>query len=258
METSLDIVRVIRVVRVLRLISMNTQMRSLLGTLEDVHHVILRFFFVFFLIIYSFSCISVEIFKENIAEDFDPNDDDFLDTIDSRVQLNNLKEALLAMFQIAITNNWQDIMFYQVYGSKIGMFGSIFFVLYFVIVVWFGTNIMTAMILGAHVTMVERRQEEKKILDKINHEKRVRKANAKKTRILKARAKADNANASANTANDSNANSRSRPAERESSNKGQEGPLDSDNMVVVKDVRKRLLTKKANSVKNLHSIPDFR
>ena len=74
-----------------------------------------------------------------------------------------MDETLLALFQIAVTNNWQDIMFINIVdGAKVNMWGSLFFIVYFVVVVWFGTNIMGAVVIEAYVTAVDRREKEGK------------------------------------------------------------------------------------------------
>lgn len=83
--------------------------------------------------------------------------------MDPHAQLNTIVQAVLALFQIAVTNNWQDIMFLNcVKGLKVGIWGSVFFICYFMVVVWFGTNIMGAVIIEAYVTAVDRRDKEVK------------------------------------------------------------------------------------------------
>ena len=111
----------------------------------------------------SFAGVAVLMFHGNISEDYDPNDDDQFDVLDPQAQLNTMDEALYALFQIAVTNNWQDIMFINIVdGQKVQMWGSVFFIAYFVVVVWFGTNIMGAVVIEAYVTAVDRRDLEAK------------------------------------------------------------------------------------------------
>ncbi|GMH62067.1 hypothetical protein TrST_g14170 [Triparma strigata] len=158
-----DWARATQCVRVLRLISLSRRMRQLTTTVAGVKNVIVRFFLVFSLLVYSFAAIAVLIFNGNIDDDFDPNDDDGFDVLDPKAQLNTMDESLLALFQIAVTNNWQDIMFINVVdGQTVNMWGSLFFIVYFVVVVWFGTNIMGAVVIEAYVTAVDRRDLEEK------------------------------------------------------------------------------------------------
>jgi len=153
--------RATQCLRVMRLISLSKRMRQLTTTVAGVREVILRFFLVFSLLVYSFAGIAVLIFNGNISEEYDPNDDDQFDVLDPQAQLNTMDEALLALFQIAVTNNWQDIMFIHIVdGQKVKMWGSVFFITYFVVVVWFGTNIMGAVVIEAYVTAVDRRDLE--------------------------------------------------------------------------------------------------
>ena len=138
-------------------------MRQLTTTVAGVKNVIVRFFLVFSLLVYSFAAVAVLIFNGNISDDYDPNDDDGFDVLDPKAQLNTMDQCLLALFQIAVTNNWQDIMFINIVdGQTVDMWGSLFFIIYFVVVVWFGTNIMGAVVIEAYVTAVDRRDLEKK------------------------------------------------------------------------------------------------
>ncbi|GMI08440.1 hypothetical protein TrLO_g4650 [Triparma laevis f. longispina] len=158
-----DWARATQCVRVLRLISLSRRMRQLTTTVAGVKNVIVRFFLVFSLLVYSFAAVAVLIFNGNISDDYDPNDDDGFDVLDPKAQLNTMDQCLLALFQIAVTNNWQDIMFINIVdGQTVDMWGSLFFIIYFVVVVWFGTNIMGAVVIEAYVTAVDRRDLEKK------------------------------------------------------------------------------------------------
>jgi len=95
-----------------------------------------------------------------------------IDVLDPKVQINTIQEATLALFQIAVTNNWQDIMYENcIKGEKVGLWSAIFFIVYFICVVWLGTNIMTAVILDAYVTIVDKR--EKRLQSRENREKSV-------------------------------------------------------------------------------------
>ena len=154
-----------RCLRVLRLISLSKRMRILINTLMTVKNVIVQFFICYSLIIFAFASLALIIFEGNIPEDFDPNngDNDDMNVLNPKVQLNTIEETTMALFQIAVTNNWQDIMYENcINGKTVGLWGAVFFVAYFISVVWLGTNIMTAVILDAYVKIVEKREKRQK------------------------------------------------------------------------------------------------
>lgn len=61
--------------------------------------------------LHSFAATAVIIFEDNLPDGFDPTpDDDVMNNLDARVLLSTLPQAMSALFQIAVTNNWQDVM----------------------------------------------------------------------------------------------------------------------------------------------------
>ena len=162
-----------RCIRVLRLVSLSRHMRQLTTTVGRVRIVVFRFFIIFVLLIYTFASVALIVFKGNLPPDYDPNmndENDDIDVLDPKVTLNTLPEAMLALFQMAVTNNWQDVMFYNCVAPdddnymnakpRVSLWASLFFVVFYIIVVWFGTNIMGAVIIDAYVTVVEARERE--------------------------------------------------------------------------------------------------
>lgn len=157
-------------------------------TLATVKDIIKMFFISFFLIIYAAACLGVVIFRHNLPSDYDSNiatgdddDTDDPDVLDAKVKFNTFSQGVLAIFQIAVSNNWQvtkqthpvpylnrasrrrlvwfddvrastqDVMYPNIIDGKVGYYGCVFFVLFFILIVWFGTNIMTALIIDAYV-----------------------------------------------------------------------------------------------------------
>ena len=64
--------------------------------------------------------------------------------------LTNFKSvghAMIAMFQVLVENNWNDILYSTAAG--VGLPAVLFFVLYYIVVVYFFLNIFTAIVLGS-------------------------------------------------------------------------------------------------------------
>lgn len=147
-----------RAIRVLRILSLSRRLRKMFETLSTVKDIIKMFFISFFLIIYCAACLGVVIFRHNLPSDYDSNiatgdddDSDDPDVLDPKVKFNSFKQGVIAIFQIAVSNNWQDIMYPHIIDGKLGFYGCIFFVVFFILIIWFGTNIMTALIIDAYV-----------------------------------------------------------------------------------------------------------
>jgi len=83
--------------------------------------------------------------------------------------------------QIAVTNNWQDILYFncdpKAGGAGANWWWSLFFVLYFIAVVWFGTNIMAAVIIDSYVQATDRRLTQAQAQEEKEKEKERKKRN---------------------------------------------------------------------------------
>jgi len=73
----------------------------------------------------------------------------------SVVNMNNYGDAFLALLQVSVDNNWQDIMWANSIESEHmsnaeRFFVGVYFITFFVAMGWFGINILTALIIETY------------------------------------------------------------------------------------------------------------
>ena len=156
--------------------------RRIANALVRVWRILGLFLVVFALVIYVYAAIAVELCagmvpgRKHYAYDADDDDDvydDFAEhtrdrqVLDNRVTFNSLSEAWEGLFRIAVTNNWQDGVNAYLLSPPARKnatvlrrtFIGLYFVSFFIIIVWFGTNIMAALVIDAIISFSDDLQE---------------------------------------------------------------------------------------------------
>ena len=140
--------------------------RSVAGALVHVWRVLFFFGVVFALVLYIYAAVAVELCAGIVpgrrhyayGEDDDGPRDRM--ELDNRVTFNSLGEAWEGLFRIAVTNNWQDAVNAYLFSEPARGASSafhrtavgLFFVSFFILSVWFGTNIMAALVIDAIIS----------------------------------------------------------------------------------------------------------
>jgi hypothetical protein len=168
-----------------RLLSLSPRCCRIIEAVADAKNELCLFCVVFALVIYVYACVGVSLLSGRLApinggddnyiydggsNDGDGDDDfagnDTPDVLTGRVALNSYADAFLALFQIAVTNNWQDIMNANAFSRSFDASPAVrwisagYFCSFFMIIVWFGTNVMTALILDVYERAHSRERQE--------------------------------------------------------------------------------------------------
>lgn len=153
-----------------RYLTLSQRTRAVIVAIARVWRILGLFAVVFALAIYVYAAVAVELCagilpgREHWLYD---QDDDFVSdhqddvrdrgVLDNRVVFNSIAQAWENLLRIAVTNNWQDLVNAYVFSSParnnatsfrrtaIGAFLFSFYVL----LVWFGTNVMVALVIDA-------------------------------------------------------------------------------------------------------------
>jgi len=81
--------------------------------------------------------------------------------LDNRVTFNSLSEAWETLLRIAVTNNWQDVVNAHLFTKPARQNATstrrtaigLFLVSFYVLVVWFGTNVLAALVIEAIIAL---------------------------------------------------------------------------------------------------------
>jgi len=155
-----------------RLLIMSKTTRSLVGAICTIYPVLAQFVAVFVLAIYVYAALAAQLCagvlpgRKHWAYQAD-DDDDAAERaaddrrkrriMDTRITFNSLVDAWQTLLQIAVTNNWQDIINAHVFSkaareSTTAPYRTLiafFLASFYVLTVWFGTNVTAAVVIDA-------------------------------------------------------------------------------------------------------------
>uniref|UniRef100_A0A7S2WWN7 Ion transport domain-containing protein n=1 Tax=Rhizochromulina marina TaxID=1034831 RepID=A0A7S2WWN7_9STRA len=156
----------VRAFYMFRLLTLSPQTKDVLETIGRIRELLTLFVIVFFVIIYMYACVAQTLFHNVLTPNFaydadDPTGPDD-DVLGAKVYMGSFGDAFMQLFQIATTNNWQDIMYANLLESgspawKQGFIGF-YFVSFFMVMVWFGTNVLTALVIDVYVVATTRKK----------------------------------------------------------------------------------------------------
>ena len=151
----------LRILIVLRLLTISQKVRSEIGTTWRIRSTMVNFIFIAIVVMYIYACIGVSLLHGHLEPrhlyDGDPGENwiDDASVGQSIVNMNNYGDCFLALLQISVDNNWQDILWANTLESKHmsafqrGAVG-LYFCSFFVFMGWFGLNILTALVIETY------------------------------------------------------------------------------------------------------------
>ena len=152
-----------RILLVLRFLTLSFKVRQEMATTWRVRFAILNFVMITIVVIYTYACVGVSLMHGHLSAyhtyDADPGETYFDDASvgQSKGQVNTYGDAFLVLMQETVDNNWQDLLWANVIEAKhcsshCRAAVGIYFVSFFVVMGWFGLNILTALVIETYVT----------------------------------------------------------------------------------------------------------
>ena len=158
-----------RMLLVLRFLTLSFKVRQEMATTWRVRFAILNFVMITIVVIYTYACVGVSLMHGHLSAyhtyDADPGETYFDDASagQSKGQVNTYGDVFLVLMQETVDNNWQDLLWANVIEGKhcsshcraaVGFY----FVSFFVVMGWFGLNILTALVIETYVTAKAKEQ----------------------------------------------------------------------------------------------------
>jgi voltage-gated sodium channel len=134
-----EVVYSIRCARILRIFFAFRGVRLIISTLAQTITIILELLSLMLIVTYIFAIIGMEIFSH---ESLDIPPHSYIESFDT------FPKAMLSLFQISTTNNWQEVMYPAVDDTSI--YHSLYFLLYFFIICIVILNILATLIIAAY------------------------------------------------------------------------------------------------------------
>ncbi|KAK3278480.1 hypothetical protein CYMTET_13586 [Cymbomonas tetramitiformis] len=151
--------------QVLRILSTRKEFRSLVETFFECLPMVLEMVTVTFCILYFYSVVGMELFSTSIVGDVpycSKGGDSPVNTGDAKkdICLDDIENfqtpghAMLALFQIITSNNWNDVMYPNVVAnikiSGTGFPGYFYFISFFTLMVLLVINLMTCLVIDIY------------------------------------------------------------------------------------------------------------
>jgi len=171
-ETSagFQVLSVCRILLLLRFLTTSNRVVKEISTTWRIRFPLLNFIFIFLLVIYTYACVGVSLMHGLLPArtlyDGDPGETwvDDASVGQSIVNMNNYGDCFLALMQISVDNNWQDILWANTIQAGPTRFRQfmigVYFCSFFVLMGWFGLNILTALVIETYDVAKARAEQE--------------------------------------------------------------------------------------------------
>ncbi|CAM9436438.1 unnamed protein product [Choristocarpus tenellus] len=128
-----DWVELPRALRILRLLTVFPHLRELLEWMSTVASMLVKILMLYFCVSFSFAVVGMGLFTDTSSDELGP-----------RYSFGTLPEALMSLFFLTVTNNWNDLLYPVIMAATWGRWTSIYFVMYML----FCSTIMLDILVG--------------------------------------------------------------------------------------------------------------